>query len=145
MTPAEFRSAFPVFREESDAVVQRHIDAVTTDECDPALWGARYTAGLGLFVAHSIAFEKLDQATGVAARAGDVLTQTMEGTDGAAGSRTSMSRGSESVMRQMDDWLNRTIYGQRFLQMVRAVTVSIQQPRRSSSSSSGWGSGGSCC
>lgn len=64
MTPSEFKTAFPEFVSESDATVQRQIDAAPP-YFDVARWGALYSDGVGYFVAHRIAVSHLPATFGV--------------------------------------------------------------------------------
>lgn len=119
MTPAEFKSAFPAFVNEPNADVQRHINA-SVPFLNVARWGAKYPAGVGLWVAHSITVEKQDRA----AAATGAPVMAMMATHKQVGS-VSVSYSAEAIKRLGQNYYLRTTYGERFWQMARMVGFGV--------------------
>jgi len=119
MTPAEFKTAFPAFVNETTAEVQRHLDA-SVPFFNVARWGAKYPAGVGNWVAHWITVEKQDRA---AAAAGAAVAAVMA-THKQVGS-VSVTYSARTVERVTDDMYMRTSYGQRYRQLKRELAIGM--------------------
>jgi len=98
----------PNFATIADAVVLSKI-AYAAQFCDPMIWGAFYQEGVLLRAAHELATDLDQAARGGAVRvARELESQSVGG--------VSLSR-AQGIAREAADTLNRTIYGQKWVQL----------------------------
>lgn len=120
LTLATFRAAWPVFadpQEFNDTLVQMYI-TVAGAALDPNRWGEFYQLGFGLFVAHFLTLDAMDQRTadagGIAGTTGGVVSSKSVG---AASVSYDTSLGAE----EDGGMWNLTTYGRRWLRFARLV------------------------
>jgi len=106
MTPAEFKLRYTEFASESNDRVQIFIDEAIP-HLDQDRWGEWYTQGLGLYVAHSLAWENMIAAGGGAAAGSDDDSSVSVGD-------VSIAKSADVAAQQMGNDLLRTSYGQRY-------------------------------
>lgn len=113
MTPAEFIVAFPPFKDEDPADIQRQID-VAVLFLDQGRWGAQYDYGLGLYTAHLIVMEKAAGANGGLSLSVTPAIRKQVGS-------VSVEYSARILEQQATDDLMRTSYGQRYRYLARQV------------------------
>jgi hypothetical protein len=117
MTTAEFRTAFPAFKDAHEDDVQRHLNA-STPFFNVARWGGYYAEGLGNWVAHRLVAEKKHgESQNDTALKGDVTSQTANG--------MSTSRSPEILKMAVLDRYESTTYGQEYRRLSRRVGMGI--------------------
>jgi hypothetical protein len=109
MTAADFKAAFPVFKDEIDTLVTAQI-AASVPYFDTTRWGAFLAEGQGCWVAHMIVIGKSD---GLAVEANDVTNRVTE--------HYNFTRSTDMVNKQGADPFLRTVYGQRYRYLARQV------------------------
>jgi len=113
VTPADFMSAFPAFRDEQVPTIQRHLDAAAPF-FDVDRWGAFYARGLGYFVAHSMVVEKAaGESKNETTTKGDVVSEEVGG--------MVWSRSADMLKAASRDPFLRTTYGQEYRRIARLV------------------------
>ena len=114
MTPADFRLAFPAFKDAmvwTDDVITARL-ASSAPYFDVCRWGAFLDQGQGNWVAHDLVTNPPDgSAAAAAAIAGDAISKTV-GT-------VSVARSSELLKAQMENPYMTTRYGQRYQYLAR--------------------------
>lgn len=111
MSPSEFKTRYPEFVGEADPRIQLFIDE-SIPHLDQDRWGDLYTQGLGLYVAHSLAWENAIAGTGSSSVDDDTSVSVGDVT---------ISKSADVAKSQMDNDLLRTPYGQRFNRLRKMV------------------------
>jgi hypothetical protein len=109
MLPADFRLAYPLFAEESDADIARWIISAGF-HVDDVRFDTRYAEAVGYLVAHFAVTEKADRAAGMTESAGDITSASIMTAHG----QVTQSRSPASVLRIMEDPFQATVYGRRY-------------------------------
>lgn len=122
MTAAEFKAAFPEFKDVDSGVIDRHI-ALATPYHDPVRWEDHLDEGIGLRTAWSIANERRRQATGISARAGDLTSKSAQNANGQA---VSVSRSAGAVDLQFKRPIMSNEYGRQWHYLLRSVGKGAQ-------------------
>lgn len=104
MTPVDFKNAFPVFSDEDDATIQRHLDE-SVSFFDVDRWGGFYLKGLGNWVAHEIVMEDFLGAT--PATAG----MSLDATGKTVGRMSARYSDKMAELKAKNPYM-RTVYGQ---------------------------------
>lgn len=110
MTPADFRLAFPAFKDVTDAVITPQITA-SAPYFDIARWGAFLNEGVGNWVAHRIVEGGLDVVDGMSGTSNDITSKDDKAI------KVSMSE--KLLERQADDPYMTTSYGRRYRYLSR--------------------------
>lgn len=111
MSPSEFKTRYPEFASETDPRIQVFIDEAVP-HLDQDRWGDLYTQGLGLYVAHSLAWENAIAGTGSSSVDDDTSVSVGDVT---------ISKSADVAAKQMANDFLRTPYGQRFDRLRKLV------------------------
>lgn len=106
MTPSEFKALYPRFEAVGDPTIQGHLNA-SVAYFDVDRWGALYTDGVGLFVAHRLVMGGLDSTFGT----GSGSSTTKEIGD------VKLTRSTSFTGKNSKDPYDLTIFGQQYKEL----------------------------
>jgi hypothetical protein len=120
LTPQEFRDLFPVYNDEiryPDATLTPWL-TIADSLIDPQRWGELYNLGQGLFVAHNLALNALDERGGASGIPGIISGGIVSGKS--VGSVSVSYDTSQGIEDKAGHW-GLTTFGNRFLRYLRLV------------------------